>query len=249
MNEPAIRIDSLTVGYGRRAVLRDVDLEVPAGTTTVLLGRNGAGKTTLLKACLGLLRPSAGRVRVAGLAVEAAAARVRRLVGYVPDRPDAWPWMSPRDLLRFLGAHFAGPVVARGLALLERFEVPPNLAFRHLSRGQGMKAMLAAALAHDPRVLLLDEPFGGLDAVGREEVLVRVIDALGEAPRTVLLATHDLEVAVRVADAVAVVAAGRVTALEAAAPDAEPALTPDALKAALERGPVPFGGIPACARS
>ncbi len=210
MNEPSIEIRGLTVSYGRRRVLEGVDLAVPAGTTTVLLGENGAGKSTLLRALLGVVRVGAGRLRVAGLDPTRRPAAVQRAVGYVPDRPDAYPWMRVSDLFRFLRAHHAGWDAAHAASLVERLEVPEDVSLESMSRGQAMKTMLAAALAPKPSVLLLDEPFGGLDPLVREEVLRNVIGALGETAPTVLLATHDLEVAARVADRVAVLGKGRI---------------------------------------
>ncbi len=98
MTPASIDIQGVNVRYGRRVVVRDAHLHVPAGQTTVLLGRNGEGKTTLLKACLGVLKPSQGSVRIAGLDPIRRASAVRRLVGYVPDKPDVWGWMDTRDL-------------------------------------------------------------------------------------------------------------------------------------------------------
>ena len=250
MRNRGIQIQDLVVGYGRRVVLQGIDLCVPEGETTVLLGRNGEGKSTLLATCLGLLRPRAGVVLVAGLDPHRQPAQVRARVGYVPDRPDVWPWMTARELLRYLGAHVPQVDVARGLRLLERLDVAADLRFSRLSRGQGMKAMLATSLAHDPEVLLLDEPFGGLDALARDEVLRSVIQALGERPRTVLLTTHDLEVAIRIADHVAVLANGRIAEgdLASAPHDSEEALTPRRLEETLAAASVRHGEEPTCVR-
>jgi ABC-2 type transport system ATP-binding protein len=135
---------------------------------------------------------------------------VRSRVGFVPDRPDAWPWMTAQDLMRLLAPHYATFDATRASRLLERLEVPLATPFRSMSRGEGMKAMLAAALAHDPDLLLLDEPLGGLDPLVRDEVMRCVIGAAGERPRTILMATHDLEAAARLADRVALLHEGRI---------------------------------------
>lgn len=201
----------LHAGYGRRAVLHGVTLEVPAGSTTVLLGSNGEGKTTLLRAALGLVDARRGRVRVLGLDPARRSRAVRERVGFVPATPDVYAWMRVPDLFRFLAAHYPTWSPARADALVRALDVPTDRPFRHLSRGQGMKAMLAAALAPDPEVLLLDEPFAGLDPLVREEVLRQVISAVGDRPRTVLCVTHDLDVAARIADRVALMAGGRIT--------------------------------------
>ena len=203
-------VDDLTVRFGRHVVLDRLSLCVARGTTTVLLGPNGSGKSTLFRACLGVVRAQSGRVRVLGHDPQRRAGRVLRLVGYVPDKPDVYAWMTVPALFRFLRPHLPTWDADRAAELVERLDVPMAQTFGRMSRGQGMKAMLAAALAPRPAMLLLDEPFGGLDPLVREEVLKNVIGALGDDAPTVLLATHDLEIAARVADRVAVLANGRI---------------------------------------
>ncbi|MEZ5989052.1 MAG: ABC transporter ATP-binding protein [Planctomycetota bacterium] len=198
--------------FGRKRVLRGVDLDLAPGECTVLLGRNGEGKSTLLRLALGVLRPTAGALRVAGADPTRAPDEVRRRVGYVPDTPDGFAWMTLAELLRFAGAHYPTWSPARAQDLAARFAVPLDTRLRALSRGQGMKAMLVLALASEPRLLLLDEPFAGLDPVVRDEVLQVVVSSLREEGRTVLCATHELEVAARIADRVAVLEGGRIVA-------------------------------------
>ena len=199
-----IALHGVRFAYGRKPVLADLTLDVPAGQTTVLLGRNGAGKSTLLKLAMGLLAPDAGTVRVLGLDPVREARDLQPRVGYLADRPDAWPWMRYRDLCRFLAAHHPRWDEARATAWAARLEVPLDRSLRAMSRGEGMKAMLAAALAPDPDVLLLDEPVGGLDPVVRDEVVRALVGALGERRRTVLAATHELDLAARLGDRVAI---------------------------------------------
>ncbi len=232
--ETAIRIDGLHMRFGRKHVLRGVDLEVPEGATTVLLGSNGEGKTTLLNACLGVLAYE-GRIELLGMDPRRQATALRGAIGYVPSVPDAYDWMRIGDWFRFLRAHYAQWDNERANALVEQLEVPTRTPFEAMSRGQGMKAMLASALAHRPELLLLDEPFGGLDPLVREDVLRNVITALGDEPRTVLMATHDLDVAARIADRIAVLADGRIAREEkvlAFAAGGE-AATPDTIRDAL----------------
>lgn len=235
-HEPAIRIRDLHMRFGRRRVLQGVDLEVPEGATTVLLGSNGEGKTTLLNVCLGSLAPQAGDVALLGLDPRRDARALRCLLGYVPSVPDAYGWMRLGDWYRFLRAHYTTWDDARADDLAEQLDVPRKTRFKQMSRGQGMKAMLAGALAPNPRLLLLDEPFGGLDPLVREDVLRNVISALGDEPRTVLMATHDLDVAARIADRLAVLVNGRVVRegpVTDFADDTEGAATPAAIRSAL----------------
>jgi ABC-2 type transport system ATP-binding protein len=175
----------------------------------VLLGRNGTGKSTLLKACLGVLKPRAGTVRVLGMDPACDRDAALTHIGYVPDRPDIYGWMRPRDLFRLLRAHHPRWSDVRAAELCARLEVPQGTRMRAMSRGQGMRTMLAAALVPEPEVLLLDEPFGGIDVGAREDILRGVLRVLDGGTRTVLVTTHDLDIAARLADHVAVLEAGR----------------------------------------
>jgi ABC-2 type transport system ATP-binding protein len=204
----ALELQGLEVGFGRTEVLKGVDFALPRNTTTVLLGRNGAGKTTLLRAALGLLRPTAGSVTLLGGDIHRAPAPLLARTGFVPDRPDVPRWMTPTSLGAFEDAHFGAASTERRAALFERLEVPATTRFGALSRGQGMKAMLAVAIAREPELLLLDEPFGGLDPVIREEMVDAIIEGLLPGPTTVLLTTHELEPALRLAERVAVLREG-----------------------------------------
>ncbi len=205
-----IQVRDWTVRFRKKPALDRVTLDVAEGSVLVLLGANGAGKSTLLKSMLGLLTPEGGSMSVLGLDPLRDARAVRQRVGYVPDVPDAYPWMNVRDLFRFLAPHQPRWSATRAKQLVDSLSIPMNVQLRHLSRGQGMKAMLAAALAPDPDVLLLDEPFAGLDPIVREEVLRGVIGQLRDGRRTVVVATHELDAAARIADRVAVVADGRI---------------------------------------
>jgi ABC-2 type transport system ATP-binding protein len=204
-----IQFQGVSKRYGKRVVLDGLDFSLAPGVVTVLLGRNGAGKSTLLRLCLGVLKADAGRVEVCGHDPVRRARDVRRMVGYVPDKPDVYDWMTPRELLRFLKPQYPTWNPDRAARVAEQLSVPMDTPFKALSRGEGMKAMLLAALAPDPQLLLLDEPFAGLDPVAREEVLKGVIRA-GE--QTILCATHDLDVAARIADRVAVLSKGKIAA-------------------------------------
>ena len=232
----------LTKRFRDALALDDVTLALPPGTTTVLLGPNGAGKSTLLKLALGCLAPDAGTLAVCGLDPLREPRRVRELVGYVPDRPDAPEWMTPRELFAFLAPQYPRWSAATAERLLARFDVPLDRAFAKLSRGQGAKAMLIAAVAQRPRLLLLDEPFAGLDPLARDELLQGF---LGELPEDggALVVTHELDVAARIADRVIVLAQGRVRAQgtleEVLASEDEPAEVPAGLHELLRRTSAP----------
>jgi len=209
---PVLHAEGLEKAYGKKTVLCGVDLALPPGTCTVLLGPNGAGKSTLLRLALGLAKPDSGKLSVTGFDPVRRPSRVRARVGFVPDRPDVYGWMTPRELFRFLQPQYPlwdRPYCERTAA---RFGVRLDTPFRDLSRGEGTKAMLTAALAARPPLLLLDEPFGGLDPRVREEVASGLRDELERGGCTALVVTHDLELAADFADRVALLADGRIAA-------------------------------------
>ena len=209
---PSLVARGLKKRFGKRIVLAGVDLEVAPGLVTALLGENGQGKTTLMKLALGVLAADGGTIRVAGFDPLKQPRPLREQVGFVPAQPDAYGWMTVRDLFRFLAPQYPTWDRAYADALVQQLRIPEKTSFKAMSRGEGMKAMLAAALAPRPPLLLLDEPFAGLDPLVREEVLRGVIGELRGGERTVLLATHDLDVVARVADRVAILADGRIRA-------------------------------------
>ena len=222
------------IGFGprKKRELDGLDLQLQDGAVTVLLGQNGSGKSTLLRVLLGVLRPAAGSVRLFGKDPLCFHREVLQRIGYVPDVPDVYPWMTAKDLFAFLQPHYPRwnqPLCAE---LCERLAVPLRTRFKSMSRGQGMKAMLAAALAPEPELLLLDEPFAGLDPLVREQVLGGIVDALKDGERTVLCATHELEIAARIADRVAVLQDGRIVkhgSLAEVLGEEEPAQVPSGL--------------------
>jgi ABC-2 type transport system ATP-binding protein len=189
--------------FGHNVVLDAFDFSPTRGRVTVLLGRNGSGKSTFLKLCLGALKADAGEL----------VAPPRSNIGYVPDKPDCYEWMTPRDLFRFLRPQYPTWNEDEVTRLCETLDVPVQTKFKALSRGEGMKAMLVAALAPNPEFLLLDEPFAGLDVIARDEVLRGVINALRDGERTVLCTTHDLDVASRIADEVALLGDGKIQSI------------------------------------
>ncbi len=234
MTASIISVRGLTKSFRRKPVLQDLDLELAPGEVTVLLGANGAGKSTLLKLCIGLLKPNRGEVRVLGLDPIKQQGKLLRRVGYVPDVPDVYDWMKPRDLYRFLKPHY--PTWDQDYCdhLCAQLDIPHDTKFGQMSRGQGMKTMLTAALAPKPELLLLDEPFGGLDPLVRDEVLHGVIGALRDEKVSVLCSTHELELASLLADRVAVMAQGRIERYDEVEKVAEPvAPLPSGLKNAL----------------
>jgi ABC-2 type transport system ATP-binding protein len=226
MRDPAIEADGLTRQFGTTTALAEFDLTVPAGTVHGLLGPNGAGKTTAVRILTTLLRPDAGRARVAGHDIVREAERVRTRIGLVGQQAAVDEQLSGRQNLEMFGRlHHLGATAARRRAgeLLDRFgltEAAERPAAKY-SGGMRRRLDLAAGLLIGPAVLFLDEPTTGLDPRARNEVWQEIRSLVAEGT-TVLLTTQYLEEADQLADALTVVDRGRVIATG----------TPDELKGA-----------------
>ncbi len=202
----------LVVRYGRAVAVDGVSLEVPESSVYALLGRNGAGKSSLVRCLLGQHRASAGTARVLGRDPWRERAALMAEIGVVPETPDAPPAMTARALLRFSRPLYRGYDEAGALARLERFGVPVDRPFAGLSKGQKAQVSLTLALAHGPRLLVLDDPTLGLDPVARRALFDELIGELADRGTTVFLTTHDLEGVERIADRVGVLRQGRLVA-------------------------------------
>lgn len=212
----AIEARGLSRRFGPLVALHPLDLGVPAGCVLAVVGPNGAGKSTLLRLLAGLGRPSAGSLAIGGAGGDRRARRAR--VGLVAHATLLYPALTARENLRFAGRLFgvADPA-ARAAELLAAFELEAvaDRAVGTISRGTAQRVAIARALAHDPPVLLLDEPFTGLDPRAAER-LERLVQAL-RGRHTVVLASHDLPRAARLADQGLLLVAGHGRALEPAA--------------------------------
>lgn len=187
----AVETRGLMKRYGRRVALNGVDLRVPRGSVYVLVGPNGAGKTTTLRALLDLVRPDAGDIRVLGLDPVAEGGAVRSVCGHLPERGDAgYGWMKVHHLLDYHASYRSNWDEAYARDLMDRLGVRDHAKFGKLSRGEARRIQLVMALAHRPRLLLLDEPTDGLDPVMRDEALGLLSDHIAETEATLLISTH-----------------------------------------------------------
>ena len=203
-----IATNGLTKIFSGKIVVDRLNLNVPRGAIFTLLGGNGAGKSTTIKMLTGLLSPDAGSARILGQDCWNEAIRLRHRVGYVPERPRFYDWMSVRDIGWFTaGFHKAG-FETRYLELVQRFRLDPKARLKTLSKGGYAKVGLALALASDPEVLILDEPTSGLDLFIRREFLASMVDLAG-AGRTILLSSHGIAEVERVASHAGFMAEGR----------------------------------------
>jgi len=186
----AIRTESLGKRFGRTVALDDVSLAVPEGAIFALVGRNGAGKTTLMKLLMNILRPSAGSAQVLEGDASRLAGKGFCNIGYVSENQELPGWMTVGALLDFCRPFY--PNWDRELAerLVTQFDLPLQRILRQLSRGMRMKAAFVSALAYRPRLIVLDEPFSGLDPLVRDELIDSLLDLAGES--TIFLSSHDL---------------------------------------------------------
>jgi ABC-2 type transport system ATP-binding protein len=211
-----IETENLTRRYGRAEALSGLSLSVPAGSSFAFLGPNGAGKTTTIKILMNLIAPTLGTARVLGVDSRSLRSAALAKIGYVSENQNLPPWMTVRQLADYCRPFY--PTWDRDLeaSLVRKFELPVDRPLRHLSRGVKMKAALLAALAYRPKLLVMDEPFSGLDPMVREEF----VDGLREASRssewTIFVSSHDVEEVERLCDWVAVLDSGRLSYSESA---------------------------------
>ena len=208
----AVRIEGLRKSYGAVKALDGLDLTVEPGKIFGFLGPNGAGKTTTIRILTGLARPTGGRVTVGGMDIPAEARQVAHRIGYLPEEPAFYPWMTPREFLDHIGRVFglaAGERAARVKELLDLVGLA-EVGKRRIggfSRGMRQRLGLAQALVNRPEILFLDEAVSALDPAGRKEVLELLERLRGEC--TVFMSTHILADVERVCDTIGIIARGR----------------------------------------
>jgi len=215
MNEPSndaplIEVSGLMKSFETAQVLKGVDLTIPRGSVTGLLGKNGSGKSTLLKCLLGLLKPSSGKATILGEEPWHLSAEAKAQLGYVAQEVSLYAWMRVRQIIEYTAAFY--PTWNHDLTteLARRWELPTEDRVGPMSQGQQQKLALILALGHEPDLLILDEPVASLDPSARREFLSTLLEVTRDENRTVLFSTHittDLE---RVADHVAVLKEGKI---------------------------------------
>ncbi len=216
-NSLLIETRNLVKRYGDKAAVNDVSFEVYGGEIFGFLGPNGAGKTTTIKMIVGLLQPTSGNVRVAGYDVQTQPLQAKAACGYVPDTPNLYPKLSGRELLRFVGDLYEmdrQQNERRMEELLRLFdlEAAGDDTINSYSHGMQQKTALAAALVHDPKVLVLDEPTVGLDP--RSARLIKdMLRQIANRGAAIFLSTHILEIAERMCDRIGIINRGELIAV------------------------------------
>ena len=210
-----IETDDLSLRYGRTEAVRHLTMKVPAGSVYALIGPNGAGKTTTIKALMNLLRPSSGSASVLGVDSRRVGPAVLRRIGYVSENQELPLWMTPSGLLAYCAPFYPSWDSAFAASLAKQLALPLDKPLKACSRGMRMKAALVASLAYHPELLVLDEPFAGLDALVREEFAAGVLEvAGGDRPWTVFISSHDIDEVERLADWIGVINEGRLELAE-----------------------------------
>ncbi len=185
-----IRTENLTKRYRRNEALHGVTLKVPAGSVFALVGPNGAGKSTAIKTVMNIIQPSAGRAEILGVDSRALGAEQLAQIGYVSENQRLPEWMKVGYFLAYCKAFYPTWNDGDLAELVRAYDLPLDRPLKALSRGMRVKAALAASLAYRPRLIVLDEPFSGLDVLVREQLIESILDRTPEA--TVLVCSHDL---------------------------------------------------------
>jgi len=185
-----LRTIDLSKRYGHTAVVDRLNLELPESSIYGLVGPNGAGKTTTIKMLMNILQPTEGRTLVLGTDSRKLGPRDFERIGYVSENQEMPHWMTVGYLMSYLKPFYPAWDDARASELLRQFDLPLDRKLKHLSRGMWMKTALASSLAYRPPLIVLDEPFTGLDPLVRDELIEGVLDAAEGA--TILISSHDL---------------------------------------------------------
>ena len=190
MNEVLIRCEGLTRRFGRTQAVDHLNLEIPKGSIYALVGPNGAGKTTLIKLLMNILQPGEGSASVLGMDSRSLGGKAFERIGYVSENQEMPEGMTVGRMMDYLRAFY--PQWDRALEdqLIRQFNLPRDRKLKHLSRGMKMKAAFASSFAYRPELMILDEPFGGLDPLVRDELIESLLEHAQET--TILLSSHDL---------------------------------------------------------
>jgi ABC-2 type transport system ATP-binding protein len=203
-----LRLQDITHRFGKTLALDGLNLAVPEGEIYGFLGRNGAGKTTTLRVLMGLVPPDAGRIVLFGEDVRKVPVRLKQRIGFVPQEPHFYPWMTAQQLGRFVGDFYPTWDVAEFDRLLRRLDIPRDRKAAAMSGGTRTKLSLALAFAARPPLLLLDEPTTGLDPVARREFNDQLLELQREQGTTVMFSSHLVGEVEQVAHAVGIIQAG-----------------------------------------
>jgi ABC-2 type transport system ATP-binding protein len=180
----------LTKRFRSTIALDRLDLNVPEGSVFALIGANGAGKTTAIKILMNIHQPTSGHAEALGIDSRKLSPLEFQQIGYVSENQEMPEWMTVGYFMAYLKPFYPTWDDARASELLRQFDLPLDRKLKHLSRGMKMKAALASSLAYRPKLIVLDEPFSGLDPLVRDELIEGLLESANEA--TILISSHDL---------------------------------------------------------
>jgi ABC-2 type transport system ATP-binding protein len=212
-----IRLENLTKQYGKVLAVDALNLEVPAGELFGFLGPNGAGKTTTIRMMAGLLKPTAGEIYIDDISVLREPEKAKRICGFIPDRPFVYAKLTGREFMRFCGGLYGVPVgelvpAMEGLSKLFHMEDYRDELIESYSHGMKQRLVMAAALIHRPRFIIVDEPMVGLDPRGAK-LVKRIFRELCAHGITIFMSIHTLEIAEEMCDRIGIIQQGRLVAV------------------------------------
>ena len=203
-----IETHELTRRFGKNMAVRNLSLQVPEGSVFAFLGPNGAGKTTVIKMLMNMIRPTSGRSRVLGTdSLRLGPAQLAR-IGYVSENQEMLEWMTVQQLIDYCRPMYPTWDADLCRQLIRQFELPLTQKIKTFSRGMKVKASLVSSLSYRPELVILDEPFTGLDALVRDEFIRGLLELSGRSQWTILVASHDIDEVERLADWVGVIDKG-----------------------------------------
>jgi ABC-2 type transport system ATP-binding protein len=212
-----IELENLTMNYGDLIALQGLTLKLEPGEIFAFLGPNGAGKTTTIKLLTGLMKPTQGSVRICGHDIQRAPLLAKSALGYVPDVAVFYEKLTPHEFMRFIGDLYqmqAADILKLTDELFAKFDIHRHATQRieNLSHGTRQRLAIAAALLHNPKVFVIDEPMVGLDPV-HAKIVKEELKALSKAGMTIFMSTHLLNIAEELADRIGIINQGKLIAL------------------------------------
>lgn len=207
-----LKIDGLTKTFGQKTAVNNLSLEIKSGEIYGFIGHNGAGKTTTIKCVIGVLGFDSGKIEIDGIDIEKAPIEAKKMIGYLPDNPDLYDYMTGIGYLNFIGDIFGVPAEERLKKIdtyAEAFQIKNDLAAAISSYSHGMKQKLAiiSLLIHDPKLVIMDEPFVGLDPKA-SHLLKGYMREICDNGGAIFFSTHVLDVAEKLCDKVAIIKGG-----------------------------------------
>lgn len=190
MTPNIVECHQVTKCYGKKKALDQFEIAIPSGRITGILGPNGCGKSTLFRMLTGMVRPDAGRIEVLG---KTPGWQTNQNVAYLPDRARWYPNHTARQALEWGNSFLPGFSMERAIQLTNHMDIDLDMKVGGMSRGQEARIMLILCLARDVQMIVLDEPFTGIDVISREAIVASLIDYLEDSQQSVLISTHDIQ--------------------------------------------------------